>query len=67
MLPTLTMPCQEENASLAGALAAADARLLELEGTYDLVAASDSLNAAALAEVEDQLAAARCSKRANVP
>jgi len=51
---------QEKNASLEAALGAARAQLRELEGAYDLAAAADSLNAAARAAAEEELAAARC-------
>jgi len=51
---------QDENAGLEAALGAARAQLRELEGAYDLAAAADSLNTAALAAAEEELAAARC-------
>jgi hypothetical protein len=53
---------QEENASLAAALDAALARLLEMEAAHDLAAASDSLTAAARAAAEEELMHARCGR-----
>ena len=51
---------QDDNAGLEAALGAARAQLRELEGAHDLAAAAGSLNAAALAAAEEELAAARC-------
>ena len=63
-----TIPrAQDENAGLEAALGAARAQLRELEGAYDLAAAADSLNAAARAAAEEEVAAARCQSHSPLP